>query len=354
MFDSDSMWRQITIHNDTRYLALTYRDTFIIAVTNRAMNSSGPRLFSQERDSAGRLHFMLVKMHNAAWDVYLLPSLRDILKAVQIPENAWVIYTEGFGKIFTAGMDRGLRLNAQHSVNVIYLDYPSYSTAKGIVGNYHFALRNAKIAGYDFAPVLDTIARFRNTGLFGNTYISLLFHSMGNNVMREILLHDSLLAGMNDRPWAENLIFNSACVPEKDHATWMNKAHFAQHIYVHFNRKDKSLAGAKFMSFTNQLGQKPRRPLAGFYYSGDHRQLVTSFNNGGAPGVIYINFHPLVGNRHSNFTMLLGHPPTIPAAMAHYRLLFRGDTVHVSDRSKYAPGSFHHIGYDILPLPAER
>ena len=302
----------------------------IVVASNRILNAGETRFISEERDKDGRLNYYIVFIKDNSWHVWQT-NLEAAIASVSNINDDWVIYTEGYGKIFTTGLYRGLNMSMQHHVNVLYLDYPSYNTGKGTLGNYKFALSNARQAGHDFAPVLYTIKTYREAGKMGNGRMTLFFHSMGNNSIREIVKQE-LLEPINDKVWVDNLVLNSACVPERNHAEWIDKIRFAKRIYINYNPKDYTLGGAKLVSLTRQLGEGVRGNLS--------RQAI------------YVNFNQLCGRNHSNFIRLLSHYRTPPMALAYYRVVLHGKKVNVKDSASFTVSNYRKLGYSILPKQA--
>lgn len=329
--NTERFWNTITFEDHSGHTAQpglpSDAENIIAVASTRILNADQTRFISEERNNDGYLNYYTVFIKDNRWHVWKT-SLETAIASVGNINNDWVIYTEGYGKIFTTGLYRGLSMTMQHHVNVLYLDYPSYNTDKGMLGNYKFALSNAKQAGPDFAPLFSTIKAYREAGKMGNGRITLFFHSMGNNSIREIVKQD-LLAPVNDKVWVDNLVLNSACVPEKHHAAWVDKIRFARRVYINYNPKDYTLGGAKLVSLTHQLGEGVRGTLS--------RQAV------------YINFNRLCGRNHSNFIRLLSHYRTPPMALAYYKAILHGKKVNVKDEASFTVSNYRKLGYSILP-----
>ena len=324
--NSETFWKNMEYKDYTRNNKIVVPDAdVIIAVASNRISRPGDVRFMSEERSDKELSYFLVFVKNGRWHVWRT-SLEAAIGGMKDANQDWVVYTEGFGKIFTTGIYRGLALADQHHVNVLYLDYPSYNTQKKMLGNYHFALSNAKRAGIDFVPLLDTVKRMRENGQMGNGRLSLFFHSMGNNAIREIVLQGHL-GEINDKIWVDNLVLNSACVPERGHAAWVNKINFARQIYINYNPKDYTLAGANLISLTRQLGQG---------VIGDMSKKA-----------VYINFYKQCKSNHSNFVSLLSHKPVLPGITAYYNTIFHGSTVSLDNTMAFSRCK-NHVGYDII------
>jgi hypothetical protein len=300
-------------------------ENIMVIASNRTLTAGKTRFMSEARSNEG-LNYFIVFIKNKQWQVWKT-SIEAAIASVHNINDDWVIYTEGYGKIFTTGLYRGLSMTMQHHVNVIYLDYPSYSTIKNGLGNYKFALTNAKQAGYDFAPLLRTLKAYRENGRMGHGRITLFFHSMGNNALREIVKQD-LLTPINNKVWVDNLVLNSACVPQRHHAEWVDKIRFAKRVYINYNPEDVTLSGATLVSLTRQLGLGARNHLS--------------------KQAIYINFNELCGRNHSNFVRLLSHIRTPSLALAYYKAVLHGRKVNVKDEANFTVSNWG-LGYSIFP-----
>jgi len=339
--NTDAFWKGIVFKDYKAEYAqgkqgsLPIADTLFMVASNRAIQFSKPRFMSEDRGE-NHLNYFLVFLRNGQWNVWHT-SFKTAMLAMQRNnrDRDWVVYTEGFGKIFTTGIYRGISMASQYKVNVLYLDYPSYNTSKKLMGNYYFALDNARQSGEDFAPVFDTLKRYRQAGKMGDGKLTLFFHSMGNNMIREMVRNDKI-GSINKEQWVDNLVLNSACVPQKNHAQWVDQINFANRIYINYNPKDATLSGANFMSLKKQLGQRQ--------YSGQSAKAI------------YVNFNSLCNRNHSNFLTLLAHKPTAPAAIAYYDILFHGNCVTLEDGRCFRPNAEHKADYTILdamPQPVE-
>ncbi len=325
-FNTPEFWNKLKL--ETKLEApYTKPDTVIVVVSNRATQNDKLRFMSEERDGK-QLRYYYVYAHNGKWHVLQVRSLSEAIQLMPESNRNWVVYTEGMGKLFTTDIYRGLTLAAQYGVNVIMLDYPSITTTKSGLGNYFFAIGNARIAYKDFLPVFAEIKQMKFNRRLGTGKLSLFFHSMGNNVLTGMAAN-SKLSMLNDAVWVDNLIMNAPCVNQTGHVKLLSKIAFAKHLYIHYNPEDKTLKGAHLMS--------------------GHRQLGESVDNPTYKYARYINFHTLADEGHSNFLSLIGRMPATPAAVRHYATLLNGDTVQLNNTGWYRRTAYKNIGWDILP-----
>lgn len=325
-FNGEDFWKKLVTEPATQPLpSLSAADTVIVIASSRNVQPGNVRFIGELRDDT--LRYYLLYAHEGKWRLHPYSSVIAAIHAVPAINRDWVVYTEGMGKIFTSDADRGMQMVGQYGVNVLLLDYPSIRTTYKPLKNYKFALRNARICYKDFMPVLDTVKMLREQNEIGTGHLSLFFHSMGNNMMREIAKHDAIIR-YNQSVWVDHIILNAPCVPRKKHAKWVDKIHFGETIYVHYNPTDGTLKWARIAGFRQIMGEHIKKPLS--------QQAV------------YINFGPLCGEDHSNFLNLYGRKPIADAAYAHYRLLLHGDAVDVHNRLLYAPSSYRGIGREII------
>lgn len=325
-FNSEEYWHRFSLKAYDYPLHIQENDTAVIIATNRIFNDTALRFLPDKYH--GGIRYFIVHSHQGKWNVIPVSSLKEAVSALPDKHKDWVIYTEGMGKLFTTSADRAMRMNAEYGVNVIYLDYPSINAKWRRTRNYYFAKHNASIAYKDLAPVFDTIKMLKQQRLLGYKSVNLFFHSMGNIVLRKMVLNKKI-GFMNTGEWVDNLILNAACVPQRKHREWLGKIKFSKRVYVLYNPNDFTLGGAYFMTKKNQLGMKVKKPV----YA----------------DALYVNFEKLAGKRHSNFLNLYGYPLQPAAAMRFYKILFHGGKANMNDTVHFRISSYRHIGWDILP-----
>ncbi len=325
-YDSDLYWMKLSL-DTVPPVDIAVSDTPVVVVSNRIMKRDSLRFMVQERDG-GHLHYFIVYSRNGRWHVFETPNLVTAIGYMPGKDRDWVTYVEGMGKLFTSDLERGITLSGLYGVNTIMFDYPSINTAKKQLGNYFFALHNARIIYKDFMPVLAEIKSLRERQQLGAGRLSMLYHSMGNNMIREIVRHKKI-SQLNDGIWVDNMLLNAPCVPQAGHRKWLSKVKFAKTIYIHYNPQDFTLGGAFLVSKKNQLGMKVHAPTCA--------------------EVRYINFHQLVGKEHSCFLNLPSGYIAPEKARRHYNTILHGNAIELSDNTSYSPSVYKHIGWDILP-----
>ncbi|HEY9178562.1 MAG TPA: hypothetical protein VIN07_12765, partial [Flavipsychrobacter sp.] len=181
-FNKEEWWNRLVLEKNYK-TDLSRVDTSIVVVTNRFLTKDSLRFMSEERGT-GKLMYFFVYAYDGRWHVLQVSDLAKAISLVPHKNKDWVVYTEGMGKIFTSEVNRGMMMASQHDVNVMMLDYPSITTTKKQLGNYLFAIKNARHAYIDYAAVLDTIQAYKLNGKMGSGNLSLFFHSMGNYLIR--------------------------------------------------------------------------------------------------------------------------------------------------------------------------
>ncbi|MGN6476099.1 MAG: alpha/beta hydrolase [Flavipsychrobacter sp.] len=326
-FNSEAFWKTVKLEKSIPNRSITDKDTTIVVISNRKANFDSLRYMTEERDGT-QLHYFFVYSGGGLWHVLPVATLEQAIALEPKKNDDWVVYTEGMGKLFTSDIARGIGMAGEYKVNVILLDYPSISTTKRSLGNYFFAMKNARTNYKDFSPAMEHIKKLRDEHKMGSGKISLFYHSMGNNLQRDMVLHHKL-GTLNNEMWVDNLILNAPCVPRRGTGKWLNEIHYARHIYVHYNTHDYTLGGAYLVSKRLQLGQRPLRKTC--------------------KDVIYINFNMLCDRDHSNFLSIPGRAPAKVEAIRHYSTLLHGADVNLQDERLYRPTNYKHVGWDILP-----
>lgn len=325
-FNKDEWWQRLVYEESLAIENLSQVDTSIVVVSNRAKKDDKLR-FMDEYKADGELSYFFIYAYEGKWHVLEVNDLKTAIDYMPERNKDWVVYTEGMGKIFTSELDRGMMMASQYDVNVIMLDYPSITTTKGMLGNYFFAIKNARHAHEDHAKVLEQIKHYKLNGTLGSKSLNLFFHSMGNHLIRQTV-KKAVKVQLYDTVWVNNLILNSACVPQRKHEEWIKKINFAEDIYVEYNPDDRVLKGAGLVSKKKQLGTKPRLSCK---------------------EVHYFNFSPLVNKRHSYFVNLAGRSPIPEKAYSYYNTILHGGDITPTDNDTYRQSTYNNIGYDIVP-----
>ncbi|MBL7766933.1 MAG: alpha/beta hydrolase [Chitinophagaceae bacterium] len=283
-------------------------DTAFVFVSNRPISANGMTEVPELTDTSQR-HILYISKEDSGWMVQEMQSLKEAMAL--LPHRDWVIYTEGMGKTFSGNMKRAYLMQKQYPVNVLLFDYASINHDLGLMKNFRFSLNNAKNSYRQYFQMLDSIRYFKmKTELFKEEKITLFFHSMGNLVFREMMLHKLTVSWKE--VFVDHVVLNAACVPQKNHIQWIQDVHFAQRIYVHYNRQDEKLGGATLLSGNRKLGRRFRPPYSKV--------------------IRYIDFNSAVGSTHNYFLDLPERKYRQSKIIHHYfEEILQGREVQLSD-----------------------
>ncbi|PUZ20458.1 Alpha/beta hydrolase of unknown function [Chitinophaga costaii] len=276
-YNSDTGWSRFSMQDTVPQPGAN--DTCLVFVSNRHFLRDSLRFLDEYVDTS-HLNYFFLRKQGPQWQVFQTTSLSDAMELLPIRRDI-VVYAEGMGKIFTNNVERAYLMTTQYGVNVVMFDYSSINTTFKPAKNFKFARTNARIsAGQYFTLMKDfQAAREANAPWISGERLTLFFHSMGNIILRQMMLTQHYTA-LNSYPFVDNVVINAACVPQRDHIAWVKDIRFAGNIYIHYNKNDIQLKGAHLLTFQDQLGEKI------------HQR---------APNAHYINFHDYVGWKHSYF-----------------------------------------------------
>ena len=297
-------------------------DTCLFVVSTRNYDASKKEFLDNDYDTTKTLKYFAVYFNRNNWIAVPYSSLEEMLNNKSYFNNM-ILFTEGLGKTFIRGIDRATRLTQEYHTDVIFFDWsterPNIQASKNI--SLTVAL-SEKIA-IPYASFLEDFQAYKEKNNHKFKTVTVLFHSMGNL----ILMHDLQMDLFKNirQNLVDNVVLNAACVPQKDHAIWLNKLHISKHIYVTVNDRDKNLNGAKLLFFAHQLGERPKGPFC--------------------KNVNYIDFSDVLDKQHNYFLMqpLLTQKPYL---RDFYNNIFNGevpqlkfvDTSISEEIRKYLPG----------------
>lgn len=294
-YNSDAYWSNFDFQNNQ--LQPDDADTCLVFVTNRHVQPDSLR-FADEFVDTCALKYLLLKKNEGKWKVYQGASLEEVMRLLPAKKDL-VVYAEGMGKIFTTNVERALLMSTQYQVNVIMFDYASINTTYRPSRNFRFARENAALSATQYFSLLKQLqqARQQHAPWIAGNRLSAFFHSMGNIILEQMMLHEPVKE-LNNFPFIDNVVINAACVPQKHHARWVEQIHFANKVYIHYNRKDFQLKGAHFLTMKKQLGEKIRKPRAS--------------------NATYVNFHDLVKWKHTYFLNMPDSSYIVPPPVVNY------------------------------------
>lgn len=214
-----------------------------------------------------------------------------------------------FGDLFSSFR----QIEDLYGVSSLFFAWPAKEYNRRIVKNYFASKHNLEDSFPQFLYTVDSLARFvRDSGI----ECSAVFHSLGNRLAElyaGYLSEDTL----RTTPFT-NIILSSACVPEADHARWVDvlAGRIANKVYVVRNdhdftlrsvqifleghamlggyiRKDEDTSKGVYIDMTNILKATPWRRDHSYYAGGapvDYpsvRLIFKTLFSGGSPEESY-------------------------------------------------------------------
>jgi hypothetical protein len=184
----------------------------------------------------------------------------------------FLVYVDGHGKTFDQLLQRGFEISERFGINVVLFDWPTdylalrktAQNADEVTGNFLQAMRELDLVRQQY---------------FSNASFSVIFHSMGNHILRNIV--DRKLGTFMPANLFSNIVINAAAVRQSNHATWIEKVSFARRIYITINDEDRPLQGARLLRMAKQLG--------------------SGFNGKPASNAYYIDFSEIASIEHNLF-----------------------------------------------------
>jgi esterase/lipase superfamily enzyme len=149
---------------------------------------------------------------------------------------------------------RGADFPELYNVNTILFAWPSYRISHNSIKNYHNSKKNAELSFHCFLQLVDSI---KNYSIKNNVKASIIFHSLGNIFAQKYALF--LENNPDIQQFFTNIILNSACVPAKGHASWVDILcqKSSNNVYITINKNDKILQLASiFIEHKPTLGRK--------------------------------------------------------------------------------------------------
>jgi len=207
-------------------------------------------------------------------DTVYLKSMSTLVPALdEMPVHRdFLVYVDGHGKTFDQILERGFEVSKRFNINLIIFDWPTD----------YMALRKTAYNADEITPAfvstmadLDLLRRKS----FGHSTISVIFHSMGNHILKNII--DQRLQDYLPHDMFSNIIMNAPAVKQFRHNRWVDKLHIQDRIYVTINDDDRPLHGAMVLRMARQLG--------------------TGYRGNPASNAIYVNFSEIATTEHNLF-----------------------------------------------------
>lgn len=306
-YNSNEHWSQFLLQPETLKPPVK-SDSCLVFVSNRYIHPDSLRFVDEFLDTTSLKYFFLQKT-GGKWNVYQASSLSEAMEHMPRGKDI-VVYAEGMGKIFTANVARAKLMAAQYDVNVVMFDYASINNTYKPSKNFRFARQNARMSAGQYFSLMKELQQAKAAGApwIDGARVTTFYHSMGNIILEQMVRHYNV-SDLNETPFIDNLVINAACVPQKGHADWVEKIRFAKQVYVHYNRTDLQLKGAHLLMLKKQLGEKVKKRAR-------------------AANAVYVNFHDMVGFRHSYFMNFPYNEFKLsPAMVSYFKRILNGQGI---------------------------
>ena len=249
---------------------------------------------------------------------------KSLTRLQAINKKKLIVFVHGRGRHPNKGEPMLAELAKEHGAGVIMFNWDSWicqSYCKELIKPYSskHPSGNAKAAAHDLATLMESLQTFKKAN--NHTTVSMLVHSMGNIVFKEVIEKHSNRFSKNE-VFIDNLILNSPDVERKDHQKWLKKISFANNTFVTMTRDDFALRAVEMMRYKALLGQGYKPYTA---------------SNSLVSGVHYLDFTG-IGSSHRKF----GHHK--------YRQFFK----NAFDKNSWAtcqnpePNDMEHFDYSCL------
>jgi hypothetical protein len=234
---------------------------------------------------------------------YLTPFV-NIASAMKIlpADRDFLIFVNGHGKNFERNLGRGFLLDERYQINVILFEWPTDNRTLSQT------VRNARKVTPNFAGFVTEFHQIRNQ-YFSESHASVIFHSMGNQIARN--LAKSKKPDVNKNKIFDNLALNAAAVSQCGHAHWVEKLKIQDRIYIISNKSDYPLHGVWLLRKTIPLGMKAKSPHA--------------------KNAVYIDFSLVAGEAHNYYAGRSDLEKNNQHAYDFYHTLFHGENVNTAD-----------------------
>jgi hypothetical protein len=288
-------------------------DTMLVMQTTRQLINSekGKAFFDHTTAPNGQQTTLLAVCKNEHWKIFIMPNINAAMQLMPLKKDL-VFYIEGLGKNFPIAMYRAAGLTTQYDVNVIMFDYPTLNETKGLIKNYYFAEKSSRKSASAFSIFLSTLQDYEVHGAHWivQKHKSLFIHSLGNVMLREAMVQN-MLSDLNPL-FIHRLILNAACVKQRKHAQWIDSINFAAQKFIHYNKKDIQLLGARLLTHQLMLGALPKKPFSSETY--------------------YINFESILGKQHNGYLNNPGISFVPEYSTKYYNSLLHGQEISFTDK----------------------
>ncbi|MBN1599211.1 MAG: alpha/beta hydrolase [Bacteroidales bacterium] len=277
----------------------------ILIISNRHFEPEDDYLYLRQVHITRKMfYFIASRIGDSA---YITPysSMESALEKLS-PNKNFLVFVNGHGKSFRQIIDRGFQIGDRYNVNMVMFDWPTD----------YFALRktarNARKVTKNFVQSMSDFHILQQTH-FPDASVSLMFHSMGNHIARNMVKND--LEDIIPEQYFDNLILNAAAVPQRNHAEWVEQLNIQKRIYIVSNKGDRPLRGVKILRLTKPLGSEYDAHLA--------------------KNAEYISFNDIATIEHNIFLGRTEVEKNHPNVYNFYLTLFQGKELFTSDNEMF-------------------
>jgi pimeloyl-ACP methyl ester carboxylesterase len=281
--------------------------TQIVIISNRFFNQKQDSILEKGVDPGRKMSYFVASLENDS--IYIIPfkKMDDVLKTF-FKNRDFLIFVNGYGKNFGQNLFRGLEIDNRYNLNVIIFDWPS--DYKPVRKSAYFA---KKVTG-NLVHLIDTFNLIHKE-CFKGTTATLIFHSMGNHIARNMAT--KLPATAINHHIFDNVVLNAAGVTQFHHAKWVEKLKMQDRVYINSNKGDKTLKLLELARLSTQLGLKAKKPLA--------------------DNAIYVDFSLIAGEDHNYFIGRSIVEKVDPGVYNYFNAVFHGKQVNLNDTLTFRP-----------------
>jgi len=184
-------------------------------------------------------------------------SLRDKLLATK--KNC-VFFVHGFNQSFEKNLEKALKMQEMHDVEVIAFSWPS-NPGGFKTKEYRAAKRNAQVSVGALDATLEKFGQFLKEPFNHQALkqcdikISLMTYSLGNFLFQNYVNHASY---EDETRIFTNIVLCQADVDNHNHADWVDRIEAAKRVYITINENDWVLKWSDINFQKDRLGRTAR------------------------------------------------------------------------------------------------
>ena len=213
------------------------------------------------------------------------PVLNGYLK--DYPDKDILFYIHGRSRTLEKEIRRSAQIEKIHGLKVLMMHWDSWSSTITRPTDH------AENSGDELRDAINEIREFKeeNHEIFQHKKIFILFHSMGNLILKsyvENFYDDTLNSKLFDAT-----IMNAPDAPYRNHKDWLSKVHLSENQYILMNKNDAVLNASKLLDIRRDNLFDDRIGLGIKFYFHSNKILA---NN-----VLYFDITRASGFAHAHF-----------------------------------------------------